>query len=227
MSWLATSLARCPARERSDAARRRRRRRDPALHLGHHRPSQGRAAHQRELPRGVRLFGASPLGTYEPDDVVLIAMPFFHVAGVNIGLLTLAQGAHGIVLGDIDPAGNPATDRKEKITYAFLVPAVILFLLQHPNAKEIDFSSAQEYQLRRLADLRRTAADAQRTFGCEFLQLYGLTETTGGGTFLAPDGSRSRARQAALLRQAGAGTRNPHRRRKRPRAARPAKSARS
>jgi len=28
---------------------------------------------------------------------------------------------------------------------------------------------------------------AQQTFGCEFLQVYGLTETTGGGTFLAPD----------------------------------------
>ena len=24
-------------------------------------------------------------------------------------------------------------------------------------------------------------------FGCEFLQVYGLTETTGGGTFLAPE----------------------------------------
>jgi acyl-CoA synthetase (AMP-forming)/AMP-acid ligase II len=45
-------------------------------------------------PKGVQLSNANylaifrclsdmPLGSYTPDDVVLIAMPFFHVAGVN------------------------------------------------------------------------------------------------------------------------------------------------
>ncbi len=87
-------------------------------------------------PKGVQLtnanylavfncLGSMPIGNYEPDDVVLIAMPFFHVAGVNIGLLTLAQGAHGIVLGDIDPTEILRLIQVKKITYAFLVPAVI------------------------------------------------------------------------------------------------------
>ena len=148
-------------------------------------------------PKGVRLtnanylaifdcLGGAPLGRYEPDDVVLIAMPFFHVAGVNIGLLALAQGAHGIVLGETDPAEILRLIETKKVSYAFLVPALILFVLQHPRAGEADFSSLKNisYGASPIAD--EVLLRAKQTFGCEFLQVYGLTETTGGGTFLDP-----------------------------------------
>ena len=149
-------------------------------------------------PKGVQLtnanyfavfncLGAMPIGNYEPDDAVLIAMPFFHVAGVNIGLLTLGQGADGIVLGDIDPPDILRLIEKKKITYAFLVPAVILFLLQHPKAKTTDFSSLKNISYGASPISDEVLLNAQKTFGCEFLQVYGLTETTGGGTFLAPE----------------------------------------
>jgi acyl-CoA synthetase (AMP-forming)/AMP-acid ligase II len=149
-------------------------------------------------PKGVQLtnanylavfecLGTMPIGSYEPDDVVLIAMPFFHVAGVNIGLLTLAQGAHGIVLGEIDPMEILRLIEAKKITYAFLVPAVILFLLQHPKAKTTDFSSLKNISYGASPISDEVLLGAQRTFGCEFLQVYGLTETTGGGTFLSPE----------------------------------------
>jgi acyl-CoA synthetase (AMP-forming)/AMP-acid ligase II len=149
-------------------------------------------------PKGVQLtsanylavfdcLGAMPIGNYEPDDVVLIAMPFFHVAGVNIGLLTLGQGAHGIVLGDIDPTEILRLIETKKVSYAFLVPAVILFLLQHPKAKATNFSSLKNISYGASPISDEVLLNAQKTFGCSFLQVYGLTETTGGGTFLAPE----------------------------------------
>ncbi|HUJ02041.1 MAG TPA: AMP-binding protein, partial [Rhizomicrobium sp.] len=103
-------------------------------------------------PKGVQLTSANymailksatdmGLASYTPDDVVLIAMPIFHVAGVNIGVLTLAHGATGIVLGDIDPQEILRLIEAKRISYAFLVPAVILFLTQQPNVRKIDFSS--------------------------------------------------------------------------------------
>jgi fatty-acyl-CoA synthase len=149
-------------------------------------------------PKGVQLtsanylsafqsLGSMPIGNYEPDDVVLIAMPFFHVAGVNIGLLSLAQGAHGVVLGEIDPAEILRLIETRKITYAFLVPAVILFLLQHPRSKGMDFSSLKNISYGASPISEDVLLRAQQTFGCSFLQVYGLTETTGGGTFLAPE----------------------------------------
>lgn len=149
-------------------------------------------------PKGVQLtnanylavfdcLGSMPLGNYEPHDNVLIAMPFFHVAGVNIGLLSLAQGARGIVLGDIDPAEILRLIEAKKITYAFLVPAVILFLLQHPSGASTDFSSLKNVSYGASPISDDVLLRAQKAFGCEFMQVYGLTETTGGGTFLPPE----------------------------------------
>jgi len=149
-------------------------------------------------PKGVQLtnanylsifacLGSAPLGQYELDDVVLIAMPFFHVAGVNIGLLTLAQGAHGVILGETDPAEILRLINTKKVTYAFLVPALILFVLQHPTAKTTNFSSLKNISYGASPISDEVLLRAKEMFGCEFLQVYGLTETTGGGTFLLPE----------------------------------------
>jgi len=149
-------------------------------------------------PKGVQITNANylaifkclgevPIGKYEPDDVVLIAMPLFHVAGVNLGLLTLAQGAHGIVLGDTDPAEIIRLVETKKITYAFLVPALILFVIQHPTAAGADFSSLKNISYGASPISDEVLLKARQVFGCEFLQVYGLTETTGAGTLLPHD----------------------------------------
>jgi len=149
-------------------------------------------------PKGVQITNANylaifkclgevPIGKYEPDDVVLIAMPLFHVAGVNLGLLTLAQGAHGIVLGETDPAEIIRLVETKKITYAFLVPALIMFVLQHPTAADADFSSLKNISYGASPISDEVLLRARQVFGCEFLQVYGLTETTGAGTLLPHD----------------------------------------
>ena len=148
-------------------------------------------------PKGVQLtsdnyltlfesFEKIKVADYRPEDVILIAMPFFHVAGVNIGLLSLAAGSRGIVLGDIDPQEILRLVETKRVTQGFLVPAVILFLTQQPNAKEIDFASlkAISYGASPISD--ELLLTAKNLMGCDFLQLYGLTETTGGGTCLTP-----------------------------------------
>ncbi|MBV9990501.1 MAG: long-chain-fatty-acid--CoA ligase [Alphaproteobacteria bacterium] len=149
-------------------------------------------------PKGVQLtnanylsvfacLGNAPIGQYAPDDVVLIAMPFFHVAGVNIGLLTLAQGAHGVVLGETDPGEILRLIGAKKVSYAFLVPALILFVMQHPKAATTDFSSMKNISYGASPISDEVLLRAKAMFGCGFLQVYGLTETTGGGTFLLPE----------------------------------------
>jgi len=149
-------------------------------------------------PKGVQITNANylaifkclgevPIGKYEPHDVVLIAMPLFHVAGVNLGLLTLAQGAHGIVLGETDPAEIIRLVQTKKITYAFLVPALIMFVVQHPTAASADFSSLKNISYGASPISDEVLLKARQVFGCEFLQVYGLTETTGAGTLLPHD----------------------------------------
>ena len=41
--------------------------------------------------------------SYDAGEAVMNAMPLFHVAGVNVGVLAAAQGAKTVVLREIDP----------------------------------------------------------------------------------------------------------------------------
>jgi acyl-CoA synthetase (AMP-forming)/AMP-acid ligase II len=149
-------------------------------------------------PKGVQLTNANylaifhclsemPLGSYTPEDVVLIAMPFFHVAGVNIALLSIGQGARGVILPETDPQLILNLMQTKRVSYVFLVPALILFLLQQPNVREIDFTALKNISYGASPISEAVLLKAREIFGCEFLQVYGLTETTGGGTFLPPE----------------------------------------
>jgi len=141
------------------------------------------------------------LSDYTPDDIVLVAMPVFHIAGVNMGLFAFAHGARAIILSDVDPQEILRLIAEKRITATFLVPAVILALVQQPNVTDVDFSS-----LKRVAYGASPISDAllksaRRIVGCDFAQVYGLTETTGAITILGPgdhDPARNRLRSCGV-----------------------------
>ncbi|MCC6709603.1 MAG: long-chain-fatty-acid--CoA ligase [Gammaproteobacteria bacterium] len=150
-------------------------------------------------PKGVRLTNANYLalweaseaarwGLFDAEQVTLTCMPVFHVAGCNMGVFALAQGSTNLILKDVDPYKILEFVPRYHVAYALFVPALMLMLTQLPQSASTDFSS-----LRKLfygaspinEDLLKTA---QQLFACEFFGLYGLTETTGGGTCLLPEG---------------------------------------
>jgi acyl-CoA synthetase (AMP-forming)/AMP-acid ligase II len=150
------------------------------------------------LPKGVQLTndnykafftqaGMLEWSSYGAGEAVMNAMPLFHVAGVNVGVLALAQGAKTVILREIDPHLILKLIPEQKIAHAFWVPAVILMLCQQPNIRETDFSSLKQvfYGASPISEaLLKTAVDIM---GARFTQLYGLTETVGAGTFLPPE----------------------------------------
>jgi acyl-CoA synthetase (AMP-forming)/AMP-acid ligase II len=115
------------------------------------------------------------------------AMPQFHVAGVNVGVLASLQGAKTVILRDIDPQLILKLIPEHRIAHAFWVPAVILMLTQQKNIREVDFSCLKQvfYGASPISEaLLRTAVEIM---DARFTQLYGLTETVGAGTFLPPE----------------------------------------
>ncbi len=150
------------------------------------------------LPKGVQLTNdnykafftqASLLewSSYGVGEGVMNAMPLFHVAGVNVGILATAQGARTVILREIDPQLILKLIPEQKIVHAFWVPAVILMLTQQPSIREVDFSTLKQvfYGASPISEaLLRTAVEIM---GARFTQLYGLTETVGAGTFLPPE----------------------------------------
>ena len=123
---------------------------------------------------------------WRDDDVSLIVMPQFHIAGTVWGAYGLFAGIRNVVMRDVDPAAVIELTARERITKLFLVPAVILFMLQRPEVGDADFSSLRliVYGASPIAQdlLRRAIA----VFKCGFCQVYGLTETTGAITYLPP-----------------------------------------
>jgi long-chain acyl-CoA synthetase len=91
---------------------------------------------------------------------------------------------------------------KYGVTTTIFVPAVLQFLLQMPNVGDVDFSALEciLYGASPISEdvLRRAIS----TFGCKFIQAYGLTETTGGIVSLAPE-DHDPDNRPELLRSAG------------------------
>ena len=150
------------------------------------------------LPKGVQLTNNNFLSFfeqaaeliwahYDAGDPVLDAMPLFHIAGVNIGLLSLIQGAKAIILREIHPVHILDLIEQQKIRHGFLVPAVILMLTQTPGVRERDFSSYKIMSYGASPIAESLLLEAADIFGCQFTQVYGLTETTGGATYMLPE----------------------------------------
>jgi acyl-CoA synthetase (AMP-forming)/AMP-acid ligase II len=149
-------------------------------------------------PKGVELSHANYMALmhaaasvqgfdYKAGEAVINAMPQFHVAGANIGIVSLASGARLVVLRDLAPAIVLALVAREKINHAFFVPAVILMLMQAPEIATADLTSLRTLSYGASPISEDLLRKAQARFGCDFLQFYGMTETTGAGTYLPPE----------------------------------------
>ncbi len=147
------------------------------------------------LPKGVRLTNRNYLAVfdlaaasggleYEAGDTVLAAMPFFHVAGVNIALIAMASAARSAVVRDVVPDLILDLIERERVNHAFLAPAIILMLMHSPKIATADLSSMKALSYGASPISEDLLARAKARFRCDFVQFYGMTETTGAGTFL-------------------------------------------
>ncbi len=161
------------------------------------------------MPKGVRLtnsnYGAflqySPRiegFDYESHETVLIVMPLFHVAGTNVSLAGLAHGCRVIVEQAFDPARVLRLIEQESVAQVFLAPTLIRMLLDAPEIEGADLSSLRTVGYGASPIPESLLAAAQARMGCQFTQYYGMTESAGSGTYLAP-----RDHRPEMLRSCG------------------------
>lgn len=133
---------------------------------------------------------------YAEDDIVLIAVPIFHVAGFNVVMASLAAGSHVIVHREFEAGAVMETIARERVTRTFLVPAMINALLHSGSDADVSSMRSIGYGASPISEAVLTGAQAR--FGCDFVQYYGMTESAGGGSYLAPQDHHG-----ALLRSCG------------------------
>jgi acyl-CoA synthetase (AMP-forming)/AMP-acid ligase II len=119
-------------------------------------------------------------------DVSLVAMPSYHIGGVGWGIAGLRAGARNIVIREFDPGAVLDNIQRYGITKLFLVPAAMRMVLQHPNARTTNYGSLKYMTYAASPIPLDLLREAIAVFKCGFVQLYGMTETTGGATYLPP-----------------------------------------
>lgn len=121
---------------------------------------------------------------FTPTSRSLIVPPTFHAAGATWTNYGLSVGVTQVYTDDPTPAGLVATLSDRQITHAILVPTLI-----HTIVEELERSG------RTLPDLKHVGYGASPitrallekaldVLGCDFAQVYGLTEAGGGLCFL-------------------------------------------
>lgn len=122
--------------------------------------------------------------TWTDQDVSLNAMPNFHIGGTGWALIGLYAGAKNVVLSEFTPAACLQAIRDYGISKMFIVPAAMQFVLADPSCADTDFSTLK-YMVYGASPIPLPLLKrAMEVFQCGFIQLYGMTETIGYGTYL-------------------------------------------
>ncbi|WP_067485326.1 long-chain-fatty-acid--CoA ligase [Actinomadura hibisca] len=166
------------------------------------------------LPKGVMLSHANfhavlPLTNdvwgIDDDTVLMVAMPMYHVAGNALTVCVVYDGLTGVIAREPDPVGIARQIERHRVTHIFLVPVLLQFMQLIPEVAEADMSSLKLllYGASPISDDVLRGAMAMFP-GTGFMQVYGLTETTGAITYLPvedhdPDGPNNhRLRSAGI-----------------------------
>ncbi|MAT95499.1 MAG: acyl-CoA synthase [Halioglobus sp.] len=134
----------------------------------------------------------------------IVCAPLFHIGGAGSAIAGIYNGQHTLLHRSFDPVQVLDDMEQYPVTSIFMVPAMIMAVLQVPGVEERDFGKLQTifYGASPISEtvLRR----ALEVFQCEFVQMYGMTETTGTVVHLTPaDHRRALAGKPELLRSCG------------------------
>ena len=122
------------------------------------------------------------------DEVALHALPHFHVAGVNFGLMAIARAMPILQLRQFDPAAIVKAAQGPAPLNSFLVPAMMLMILEaakQAGAPVTKFANVS-YGAAPMPEPLLDAAMAAMP-NATFTQFYGATENTGAVTRLTHD----------------------------------------
>jgi fatty-acyl-CoA synthase len=124
---------------------------------------------------------------YRPGDCMMVAMPIAHIGGTGTFNLAIIAGIRCRFEAEFTPGGVLAAI-EAGATHMFLVPAALQMVIQHPQAAATDFSNLR-YLIYGAAPmplelLKQAVSTMPAT---QFLQAYGMTETTGTISILPPE----------------------------------------
>jgi len=136
------------------------------------------------------------------DDVELWTLPMFHASGWGGPFAVTAMGGTHVVLRAVVAAQAYHLIEEHGVTFACMAPAVLSMILNYPDRAKHNITTRPRFTV---AGAPPPAAFIQRLeeeLGWEFIQIYGLTETSPILTVATPD---TRTAKGDYARRARAG----------------------
>ncbi len=150
-----------------------------------------------DVPKAVMLshnsFCVYVLGNVEPPDpeseeVNLIAIPLFHVAGAQTMMASTYGGRTMVLPSQFDATEWLALVEKERVTRSVLVPTMLKRIIDHPDFDKYDLSSLQVITYGAAPMPLPVIEKAIRLLKhVSFINAFGQTETASTVTALPPE----------------------------------------
>ncbi len=143
-------------------------------------------------------------------DVGLVSVPLFWGAiMVSIVIPNFYAGSTMVLADNPTPGAILDIMQRERITTGFLIPPVIVSILEHPSLGSYDFSHLRHMLFSGVPMPLETLKQALRTFGNVFFQVYGATEL-GPLTLIDPAGQVIEGPSEKVRRLASCGQEAPN-----------------
>jgi fatty-acyl-CoA synthase len=131
-------------------------------------------------------------------DVSLVCAPLFHIGGLNVTtLITWQRGGEIVLHRTFDPAAVLQAIPEYGVTTMFGVPAMFLFMSQHPGFDSTDLTSARLFVCGG-APVPEPLIKLYNGRGIPINQGYGLTETSPMVSFLPPEHALAKVGSAGV-----------------------------
>ena len=114
---------------------------------------------------------------HNADDNCMNLLPLFHIGGLWWVVRCLASGAQTTMMPAFIAHQVLKTIEQDAINKTCMVPAMIQFLFSEPSYETTDFSSLKCIIYGGSPIAEALLEKALAAFGCDFLQIYGMTET--------------------------------------------------
>ncbi len=114
---------------------------------------------------------------WQENDVMLMAMPGFHLVGLGLAIQALYNGAAISILPAMDAASVMNAIVRDRVTVCVLVPTALQMLLAHPDVERTDFSSLRLLMYAGSAIESGVLQRAIEVMNCGFMQFYGSSES--------------------------------------------------
>jgi len=140
-----------------------------------------------------------------PRERALVVAPMYHAAAALMTFSTVWFGGSMFIEEDFNPVTAVRALSEQGIGRALLVPAMIqACLVMVPDVAQRKYDALRYIVYGASPISEATLRRAMEVFGCDFLQGYGMTETTAAVTYLLPaDHHRALRDKPELLLSAG------------------------